>query len=107
MPTDDAPFVKIFVVVFIIIRIIIVDGNPLEDITDRVVAGPLPEFRYGQRALVADFNKDGNRDISDIFIYLNAWFAHSAFATVNGDGAAQPGIADIFLFLNAWFAGCS
>lgn len=38
-------------------------GSPLEDITDRVVEGPLPEFRYGQRALVADFNKDGKPDL--------------------------------------------
>jgi hypothetical protein len=54
----------------------------------------------------ADFNKDLNVTIDDIFIYLNAWFASSPFSKVGGDGVATPTIDDIFIYLNLWFAGC-
>lgn len=38
-------------------------GSPLEDITSQVVEGPLPSLPYGQRVLVADFNRDGRPDV--------------------------------------------
>ncbi len=38
-------------------------GSPIEDITDQVVDGPLPSVPYGQRVLVADFNRDGRPDV--------------------------------------------
>jgi hypothetical protein len=53
----------------------------------------------------ADFDKLGGVTVDDIFIYLNAWFAASPFARINGTGL-EPTVDDIFVFLNAWFAGC-
>ncbi len=50
-----------------------------------------------------DFNASGEVEILDIFDFLNAWFAGSPAADINGGGLA---IQDIFDFLNAWFAGC-
>lgn len=38
-------------------------GSPLEDITSQVVEGPLPSLPYGQRVLVADFNRDRRPDL--------------------------------------------
>jgi hypothetical protein len=55
----------------------------------------------------ADFNKDGTRNIDDIFIYLNAWFgtASNPFTKIGGNGVATANIDDLFIFLNVWFAG--
>jgi hypothetical protein len=55
----------------------------------------------------ADFNKDGNPSIDDVFIYLNAWFTATPFAKVGGDGVQTPVIDDLFLFINLWFGGCT
>lgn len=52
----------------------------------------------------ADFNADGFLTPSDIFAYLNAYFAQNPAADFNGDGFRTP--ADIFAYLNAYFAGC-
>ena len=38
-------------------------GSPLEDITSQIVEGPLPSLPYGQRVLVADFNRDRRPDL--------------------------------------------
>jgi hypothetical protein len=54
----------------------------------------------------ADFNKSGGLSVGDIFDYLNAWFAGSAYTKVAGDGVTGPTVQDIFSFLNVWFAGC-
>jgi hypothetical protein len=55
----------------------------------------------------SDFNKDGNRNIDDIFIYLNAWFgtASNPYTKIGGDGVANANIDDLFVFINVWFAG--
>jgi subtilisin-like proprotein convertase family protein len=55
----------------------------------------------------SDFNKDGTRNIDDIFIYLNAWFgsASSPFTKIGGDGTTPANIDDLFVFINVWFAG--
>jgi hypothetical protein len=55
----------------------------------------------------SDFNKDGNRNIDDIFIYLNAWFgtASNPFAKIGGNGVDNANIDDLFVFINVWFAG--
>lgn len=53
----------------------------------------------------ADFNKDGQTSVQDVFAYLNAWFASSPFAVVEGDGVQLPTVQDIFSYLNLWFAG--
>jgi Lamin Tail Domain len=50
----------------------------------------------------ADYNKVGGLTVGDIFDFLNAWFANSVNADVNGSGLT---VNDIFDFLNAWFAG--
>jgi hypothetical protein len=52
----------------------------------------------------ADFDCNGTLAVSDIFSYLNAWFAGVPGAEFDGVSGLQ--IADIFAFLNAWFAGC-
>ncbi len=52
----------------------------------------------------SDFNASGTLEVSDIFAFLNAWFAGSSAADADGSGGLQ--VADIFAFLNAWFAGC-
>jgi hypothetical protein len=52
----------------------------------------------------ADFNHNGTADITDIFGFLNAWFAGNLSADANGNGSLA--VDDIFAFLNTWFAGC-
>ena len=42
--------------------------------------------------------------VSDIFAFLNRWFASDLRADFDGLGGL--GVPDIFAFLNAWFAGC-
>jgi 1,4-alpha-glucan branching enzyme len=51
-----------------------------------------------------DFNADGVRQPSDIFAFLNAYFAGDPRGDFDGNGVRQP--ADIFGFLNAYFAAC-
>ncbi|HVU65450.1 MAG TPA: hypothetical protein VHC70_15830, partial [Phycisphaerales bacterium] len=54
----------------------------------------------------ADYDKSGTIAVSDIFAFLNSWFAGSPFALVGGDGASGTlAVSHIFDFLNAWFAG--
>jgi probable HAF family extracellular repeat protein len=52
----------------------------------------------------ADFNGDGSLAVSDIFAFLNAWFADDHRADFNRANCLT--VQDIFDFLNAWFAGC-
>lgn len=52
----------------------------------------------------ADFDCSGGVQVSDIFGYLNAWFAGDPRTDVDGGGIA---VSDIFAFLSAWFVGCS
>ena len=52
----------------------------------------------------ADFDGNGVREVSDIFAFLNAWFAHDPAADV--DGTPGIGVPDIYVFLSLWFAGC-
>ncbi len=42
--------------------------------------------------------------VTDIFAFLNRWFAGDARANFNGVGGIT--VQDIFDFLSAWFAGC-
>lgn len=55
------------------------------------------------RVPVADFNRDGVIAVSDVFDFLNAWFASGPGADWNGDGTIT--VTDIFEFLNDWFLG--
>lgn len=52
---------------------------------------------------IANFDQAGGVQPSDIFAFLNAWFASDNRADIDGGGLAP---SDIFAFLNAWFAGC-
>lgn len=51
-----------------------------------------------------DFDRNGVKNVPDIFSYLSAWFAQDAAADIDGmDGIAVP---DIFAFLSLWFGPC-
>lgn len=52
----------------------------------------------------ADFDSNGLLQPTDIFAFLNGYFAGGSGADFNNDGVRSP--ADIFAFLNAYFAGC-
>ena len=53
----------------------------------------------------ADFDRNGQWGVGDLFAYLDAWFAGGASADVNFDKAV--GVSDLFDFLDAWFVGCN
>lgn len=55
------------------------------------------------RVPLADFNRDGVVSVSDVFDFLNSWFAAGLGADWNGDGTIA--VTDIFEFLNDWFTG--
>ncbi len=67
---------------------------------------------WGQTAVSAlnraicpgDFNESATLSITDIFAYLEAWFAGYIRADFNYSGTLE--VQDIFDFLGAWFAGC-
>lgn len=50
-----------------------------------------------------DMNCDATLSLTDIFDFLNAWFAGSPIADFDGGGLD---VQDVFAFLNAWFSGC-
>lgn len=51
-----------------------------------------------------DINLDGVNSVTDIFTFIDAWFARRPSANFNGtDGVT---VQDIFDYLNAWFGGC-
>jgi hypothetical protein len=52
----------------------------------------------------ADADCSGVLSVSDIFSFLNQWFAGEDAADFDASGGFSVG--DIFAFLNAWFAGC-
>ena len=52
----------------------------------------------------ADYNCDGQTNVTDIFDFLAGWFANDPNADINGVGGIN--VTDIFDFLAAWFAGC-
>ena len=52
----------------------------------------------------ADFDGINGLNVTDIFAFLSAWFAHDPRADF--DGLNGITVQDIFAFLAAWFAGC-
>jgi hypothetical protein len=52
----------------------------------------------------ADFEQNGSLAVSDIFAYLNAWFAGSLQSDTSDNHTLS--VSDIFEFLNNWFQGC-
>ncbi len=52
----------------------------------------------------ADFDRNGIREVPDIFAFLSAWFTQ--LPTADFDGIGGVAVPDIFAFLSAWFAGC-
>ncbi len=55
-------------------------------------------------ACLADFNGFDGVNTTDLFDFLNSWFAGSPAANV--DGAVGVTTSDVFFFLNAWFQRC-
>ncbi|MBY0313397.1 MAG: hypothetical protein K2W85_15125 [Phycisphaerales bacterium] len=78
-----------------------VDGPAGTGLTRRVLDGSL--IARSPRC-ASDFNFDGGVTITDIFDFLNAWFAGTMSADFDGMGGLT--VQDVFSFLNAWFAGC-
>ncbi len=75
--------------------------------TGSIVEAAVDDFRVYRlicTACAADFDGVGGVTTSDIFAFLNAWFAGQPSADVDG----TPGLStnDVFFFLNVWFAGC-
>lgn len=52
-----------------------------------------------------DFDRNGIRNVTDIFAFLAAWFAGNPEADL--DGVEGLGVPDIFAFLASWFGSCS
>jgi hypothetical protein len=52
----------------------------------------------------SDFNNDHTATVTDIFAFLNAWFAGLPTGDFNHSG--ESNIQDIFDFLSSWFMGC-
>lgn len=53
---------------------------------------------------LGDFDSSGVVEVSDIFGFLNAWFAGDLEADADESGVL--GTSDIFAFLNVWMTGC-
>ncbi|MBX3404228.1 MAG: CotH kinase family protein [Phycisphaeraceae bacterium] len=51
----------------------------------------------------ADYDGNGEREVTDIFTFLTDWFAGVSAAYEFG---GVPGVPAIFAFLTEWFAGC-
>lgn len=55
----------------------------------------------------ADYTKSGGVAVTDIFAFLNDWFANLPAALTGGNGTSGTlSVQNIFDFLSAWFAGC-
>lgn len=90
------------------LRLLGVNGSDLTSYYCRV-AGPCgPTITRDIRVLadrcIADTNCDGATTVSDLFDFVNLWFASAAIADVDGTAGIQT--ADLLAFLNAWFASC-
>ncbi len=71
-------------------------GSPIVDMGAHEFQAPPP--------CGPDYDGNGILAVTDIFAFLNAWFAGSASTDFDANGTLA--VADIFAFLNAWFAGC-
>jgi hypothetical protein len=52
----------------------------------------------------ADFNRDGQVGVQDVFDFITAYLTNSPAADVDGSG--QVTVQDVFAFLAVYFAGC-
>jgi hypothetical protein len=80
-----------------------------EDLADTNNNGIPDTCEMGCNGYPADFNGDTLKNIDDIFIYLNAWFAYSSSNAQCVD-ASLNGIVtidDIFIFIKLWFSDCT
>jgi hypothetical protein len=87
------------------------EGVPLYDdpYTANAGTGPfayadLGAYEYTGAVCPADFDHSGTVDVTDIFGFLNAWFAGNPATDFDHSGSLGP--ADILAFLNAWLGGC-
>jgi hypothetical protein len=60
--------------------------------------------QHGLPRCSADVNDDQVVDVSDIFSYLNIWFADHPKADMNNNERTE--VQDIFDYINVWFQGC-
>ena len=64
----------------------------------------LEDWGVGVPDCDADFDRNSQVEVPDIFAFLSAWFAHEPAA--NFDHVNGIEVPDIFAFLAAWFRGC-
>ncbi len=78
-------------------------SNPTQFRTNGVWVGCTRNAGSCASGFPADFSGDGAINVTDIFVYLSAWFGQRPCAAIAGD---IPVVGDIFTFLQVWFAGC-
>lgn len=59
---------------------------------------------YGCTHCPADHNRDGERDVVDLFAYINDYLNKKWIADFNTDGSVN--VTDLFAYINAWIAKC-
>lgn len=78
------------------------------DAADGNAAGFMLGHYVGQnflkRLCIADFNKDGNMDVADMYDFYAAYSTADSDADVNGDSNVDSG--DMVEFMNAYLGGC-
>jgi hypothetical protein len=83
--------------------------NDGADEADHDAAAQWVEQHLVPQRCPADFDRDGQVAVSDIFAFLSAWFAGPDSADgrrADFNGSCSLDVPDIFDFLSAWFAGC-
>ncbi|MBX3404789.1 MAG: hypothetical protein KF699_15375 [Phycisphaeraceae bacterium] len=83
--------------------------NDGADEADHDAAAEWVEEHLVPQRCPADFDRDGEVGVPDIFAFLTAWFAGPASPEAwraDVDGSCAADVQDIFAFLGAWFAGC-
>jgi hypothetical protein len=68
------------------------------------VPGPCIILLAGTNPCLADFNRSGTVEITDVFDFLSGWLAAEPRADMDGSGVLD--VQDVFDFVNVWFAGC-
>ncbi len=83
------------------------DAGPLLSAGGKAVSGGfwVAAASFPSPPCPADFNRNGQVSVQDIFDFLAAYFGGEITADFNGNG--QVSVQDIFDYLAAYFAGCS
>ncbi|HPO92750.1 MAG TPA: hypothetical protein PL072_04685 [Phycisphaerales bacterium] len=83
------------------------NGRSLGPLTGVTLIGPNAYFDdvavdIVHRHCICDFDQSGAVGVSDLFQFLDAWFALDESSDFDGSG--DWGVADLFQFLDCWFA---